>query len=64
MNSLQRQAQRELQECQRSFEQQLTELDYRIVQWKQKEESLLALQIKVQNQELKLQNKLKVAKDR
>ena len=59
-----RHAQSELQEVQRSFETQLADLDYRLVQWKSKEKKLRKVEMKVQNHELKMQEKLDKVKER
>lgn len=64
MNSLQRATQRELSECHRSFEQQLADLDCRIMHWKDKEQRLLSLKEKTQSRERKLHDKLALAKER
>lgn len=64
MNSLQRSAQKELQDCQRSFEQQLADLDYKITHWREKERHLLSLKEKVHTSELKLHNTLTETKER
>lgn len=64
MSRLQRAAQWELMDVQRSFEQQLADLDSRIMHWRSKEQKLLSLKQKVHNNELKLQSRLQLAKQR
>ncbi|RYY85215.1 hypothetical protein EON63_07815 [archaeon] len=64
MNALQRQSQTELQEVQRSFEQQLADLDFRLLNWRNKEAKLKKVEQKVHSAEKKWMQRVTQAKER